>query len=525
MAIGDVGNSIISALILDTEGYSPSICRVHGSVYAVAYGDGSSLGRVKTFSIDASGAISAAISTLTFDSSRGVTPSIIKAHDGIFAVAYSGVDTDGFCKTFSITNAGTIGVVIDTLEFETNRCGGEAQNFLHIYGNVFAFAYQGGATSTHLTIKTWSIDTAGNLGAVLSTLTIAVGQNKGVAFVHCTGSLYATLIDQLVENTQLDTFTISDAGIISAVIATAAVDSAGNGNKPQIIPIGGNNYVLTYYEATHRMATRSISPAGVIGAEIDTINLSGSPYSMLSISGGVYVYTYGDGGNWLIRTIAIGADGTIGSEVDNLTGLAGSYAYPHILHHREDIYVCVLTGTPTNDCLAETFTIANAAPLPSDDFARVTGIRHIYKPGFFRMILSLGDVSNTIEIAERKVRKELEIPEQQTPAPPPPAPPEWPEPTAPPKPPARRPAIFPTMPGIVTPPGVFEVPEREEPPTFGEVIGATLRAAVPLGTIKEIWRRITPWEEEAGETFGGEVAERFKSYTKFMRRTFFGGKR
>lgn len=52
---------------------------------------------------------------------------------------------------------------------------------------------------------------------------------------------------------------------------------------------------------------------------------------------------------------------------------------------------------------------------PSEAITRVTGIRHIYRPGFFRMILSLGDVSNTVEIAEARVRRELEIPEQQTP--------------------------------------------------------------------------------------------------------------
>jgi len=59
--------------------------------------------------------------------------------------------------------------------------------------------------------------------------------------------------------------------------------------------------------------------------------------------------------------------------------------------------------------------VMSAATYPSDELTRVTGIRHIYRPGIFRMLLSLGDVSNTIEVAEHKVRKELEIPEQQTP--------------------------------------------------------------------------------------------------------------
>lgn len=168
------------------------------------------------------------------------------------------------------------------------------------------------------------------------------------------------------------------------------------------------------------------------------------------------------------------------------------------------------------------------ASLPADDLSRVTGIRHIYKPGLFRMMLSLGDVSNTIEIAEAKVRRELEIPEQQTPPPrpypfapeprlvPPPTyrpgfiPPE-PEPVAPEP---GRPRVFPTTPGVVMPEETFrkifpEYEPRVEPPTLGEVLGATIRAAIP-SPVRKAWRAITPWEEEAGETFGGEVAERFQ---------------
>ncbi len=58
-----------------------------------------------------------------------------------------------------------------------------------------------------------------------------------------------------------------------------------------------------------------------------------------------------------------------------------------------------------------------------------------------------------------------------------------------------------------------------EPPTFGKILGATVRAAIP-SPIRKAWRAITPWQEEAGETFGGEIAERFRSI-----RRFFGGER
>ncbi len=359
MAIGDIGATVIDTITLRNTGLQPSICRVSGSVYAVAYTD--TVGIVTTFSLDSSGNFSAAVDSLTFEGSSCGGPTIIRAHDGIFAVAYSGVDSDGFCKTFDIDSSGNIGAVIDTLEFETANCTGRAQNFLPISGDIFAFAYQGGATSTHLSVKTFDIDSSGNIGAVVDTLTIAVGGNKGVSFIHCTGSLYATLINQSGNDTQLDTFTISDAGSFSAVINSVAVDDPGNGTACRMFPIGGDNYVLSYYELTWRLATRSISPAGVIGAEIDLINLSGSPYTILGIGDGVYAYARLLSGVASVHTIAIAADGTIGSEVDNLEISASSSQFPHIIYHQSDIYAVALTGPPTNDGLVKTLDIESGS--------------------------------------------------------------------------------------------------------------------------------------------------------------------
>lgn len=366
MAIGDIGASVEGTLTLDATGSAPSICHVYGDVFACAYDDGAN-GRIKTFSVDSSGNISAVISSLAFAPGAGVgISSIILAHPGMLAVAYGG--STGWCKTVPVDNSGNLGAVKDSLNFETTNCIPRAQSLLHVSGNVFAYAYQGGAAATYLTVKTWTIDTAGNLGSVVSTLSVAVEQNKGIAFVHLTGNLYATLINQLVHPTQLDTFTISDAGTISAVIDTAAFDTGGNGSKPQIVPIGGNNYAFAYYRGfdfgPYLIETRSISPAGVISAQIDlAINQTpATPYSMLSIGCGVYAYACIVGGVASVRTISIAADGTIGSEIDDLSILASPSQWPHIIHHQGDIYAVSLTGPPTNDGLVKSLSIVSRAP-------------------------------------------------------------------------------------------------------------------------------------------------------------------
>jgi len=161
------------------------------------------------------------------------------------------------------------------------------------------------------------------------------------------------------------------------------------------------------------------------------------------------------------------------------------------------------------------------ASLPADDLSRVTGIRHIYKPGMFRMILSLGDVSNTIEIAEAKVRKELEIPEQQTPAIPKYEPaPEWPKPEPPkyePPPSWPKPELpivtSPGLPGII--PGIGPGDIQTEGPMLGWPTPSERIPSIEVLTSR-VWRALTPWKEEAGETFGSEVTERFKTIGKFF---------
>lgn len=45
---------------------------------------------------------------------------------------------------------------------------------------------------------------------------------------------------------------------------------------------------------------------------------------------------------------------------------------------------------------------------PSDDVARVSSIRHIFRPGFFRMQVGLGDLGFDIDVAETSVRRELD---------------------------------------------------------------------------------------------------------------------
>ncbi len=169
-ANGDIGNSVIDTLEYDTSnGYYPDIIYISGNIYAIAYMGVSSDGFLKTISITTGGDIgNSVIDTLEFDTSDGAYPDIIYISGNIYAIAYQSTGSDGFIKTVSITPGGDIGAsVIDTLEFDT--ADGREPKIINVTGGVYAVAYRGVNNDGFL--KTASIAANGDIGnSVIDTL-------------------------------------------------------------------------------------------------------------------------------------------------------------------------------------------------------------------------------------------------------------------------------------------------------------------------------------------------------------------
>ena len=145
-ANGTIDNAVtdtyeFEAVIAD----DPSIVSVSGVHFAIAFGDTAGKGQMVTVQIATNGTITAAItSTLEFDSSDGDTPHLINISGTLFALVYKGVAADGFIKTLTISTAGIIGVVTDTLEFDESSCGFYPKMIV-VSGGVIAVAYIQGA--------------------------------------------------------------------------------------------------------------------------------------------------------------------------------------------------------------------------------------------------------------------------------------------------------------------------------------------------------------------------------------------
>jgi len=156
--LGNIGAAVIDTLEYDNLfSNDQRIIHVAGDIYAIAYTRVTNPGRLCTVDIDNLGNIGAAfIDRVDFEPAFGIRISIVHVSGNVFALAYQGPDTDGWLRTRSIANDGTIGAAIDSLEFDPTYC--DYPHIIYIERNIYAIAYTS-ALGGQGSIKTVDIET------------------------------------------------------------------------------------------------------------------------------------------------------------------------------------------------------------------------------------------------------------------------------------------------------------------------------------------------------------------------------
>ena len=267
------------------------------------------------------GDISGTIAQLDFDEYGGSLPKLIHISGTTYAVAYSGYGNDGYLKTITVNDDGTIGGVIQSLEFDSSN--GRTPWIIHIAGNVYAIAYVGPGSNGSL--KTFTIDADGTIGTIASDVFDAGTGLIEPMIVHISGTTYAIVYGGPGSDGWLKTVTINDNGTIGGVIQSLEFDST-HGTYGHLLHISGTIWAIAYtavgINGPGRIITLPIANDGTIGAIEDTsdydTNQTGPPF-LFHVAGTKYGVAYGGPGfaGWL-RTITIADDGTIGSLIRSL---------------------------------------------------------------------------------------------------------------------------------------------------------------------------------------------------------------
>jgi len=120
-----------------------AFCHTTGDAFAVAFQDASSVGWVKSILIDEDGVMTdPAKANLEFGPAYMDTPNIIDIGLGLCALVYMGLNNDGFVCTFTVDKEGNITEpTTHNLEFDTGD--GKTPHIVHAIGDIYAIAYKG----------------------------------------------------------------------------------------------------------------------------------------------------------------------------------------------------------------------------------------------------------------------------------------------------------------------------------------------------------------------------------------------
>jgi hypothetical protein len=351
MAEGDIG-AVIDSLEFEAGAATyPKILHVVGDVFAIAYTGPDSDGWIKTVSIDSAGAVSnAVLGSLKFEAGAANNIDFIKIDSNTFAVVYIDNEADGWIRTVNISADGiTIALTGSSLEFETVAC--YEPSIVHVVGDVFAIAYRDSGVLGQL--KTFTITGAGAVAAISGgTLEFDSVRCVRPHIIHVVGIKYAIAYEGSGDDGYVLTVNISNDGeTLSLTGSSLEFDTADIVNA-HILRISASIYVITYKnsDGDGDLVTISINAAGTIGAtilddqEFDAFN--GIDPKIIHVSGDFFAIAYEGGSeDGHLRTWSIAADGTINAtEQGNLEFDTAYGRFTAILHVSGNIYAIAYTS-------------------------------------------------------------------------------------------------------------------------------------------------------------------------------------
>ena len=118
----------------------------------MAYSGHDSDGYISTFTIDSDGAITPILiqyhavkggsANLEHDENKGIHNSLVQVDSDTYALAYTGINANGFISTFTISSDGSSIVEVETLEHDTDV--GNYNSLVHVDSDTYALAYTSG---------------------------------------------------------------------------------------------------------------------------------------------------------------------------------------------------------------------------------------------------------------------------------------------------------------------------------------------------------------------------------------------
>ncbi|GAH66470.1 unnamed protein product, partial [marine sediment metagenome] len=180
------------------------------------------------------------------------------------------VEHDCRIVTVDIDNTGDIGAVFDSLIIPPLSAGStkiQLGGILHVSGNIFAvyFSDFNALPREAVFLKTFDVDVAGNIGAVIDSLEVGFcAPIYGLEMSQLSGSLYVLAYEDNIGNGTLKTTTIDSDGTIGAVTDTLEFDTNIAGRRPGMLSITTSILVIAYTADTNHGVLTTVGPAVIL---------------------------------------------------------------------------------------------------------------------------------------------------------------------------------------------------------------------------------------------------------------------
>ena len=244
-------SSVTDSLEFDTvDADDPKIIGISGDIYAIVYNGSGNDGWIVTVDIDSSGTIAnSLVDSFEYQTTNGRNPSVLHRSGDVFIIGYRGNGADGFVSTIDIDTDGTINPLIDTLEFDTV----DARNpeITHIADDTYAVAYEDNASADGF-VAIFEIQTNGTIGTVIDELEYDTGRGHDPV-IFSVGGDYAAIAysgpgtDGWLTTIQM-TRTTTYPSTVPDIYPTTSFSVTGPGTWTSFIETAAKNGGEIYYQ-------------------------------------------------------------------------------------------------------------------------------------------------------------------------------------------------------------------------------------------------------------------------------------
>lgn len=339
-----------------------SLLQVDADTYALAYAGEDGDGVIKTFTISAGGMITA-LGSFEHDTALGQFNSLVAVTADTYALAYVDDGNNGVIKTFTISDDGVTISQLDSFEHDSDFA--QQNSLVQVDVDTYALAYTG--VDFDGFIKTFTILADGTISEVAS-LEYDTVQSLDPSLVQVDADTYALTYSGAGGDGFIKTFTISANG---ATITEEQVleHDIEVGRYNALVQVDTDTFALAYAGDQNDgfIKTFDISSDGSVITQLQFVEhdlFDGLDNALVQVDADTYALAYrGDGSDGFIKTFSISSDGMTIMEVESREHDTANGTFNSLVQVDADTYALAYTGDE-GDGLIKTFTISPTGLLP-----------------------------------------------------------------------------------------------------------------------------------------------------------------